>query len=172
MRMNDRWLRTAAGEKDRAVGTIWIRFRAKREAFGPRPVSAWSLIWATVPSLVIVFGDGSTETHDPGGLPASLMLWIAGPALFVNIQQRVLNAGRALAAGAVVGVSVCLMLCYLLGSEDVDVDFFGIVVGMIVFDVVYWLVSRRPGRSAVSLAGSPAAGDGHGDGDGDVGGGR
>ena len=134
----------AAERQNEPRESLWARFLGRREAAGPQPVSPGSLVLPTIISLAAVFGNGRTETHDPGGLPATLMLWIAGPALFVSIRQKVCNGGKALAAGAGAGLAACLAFAVLFGSERVSVDFAGIVLGVFVFDVVYWLVSKRP----------------------------
>lgn len=86
-------------------------------------------------SLAALFGTGGSETHDPGGLPASLMLWIAGPALFVAIRQKVRDGANALPLGAVCGVAACLLFTWLLG--------------MLVFDFFYRLLSNTPRRGRV-----------------------
>ena len=111
-----------------------------------RPVRLRALIGPTAPLFAFLFLMYRSDLRQPGGPSPVVTLLVAFPALPVFWYQKVRNGKRALLVGAIAGLVVCFALAALLGFNDDWADYIGIAAGAVVFDLVFWGITRKRGK--------------------------
>jgi Kef-type K+ transport system membrane component KefB len=113
----------------------------------PEPASFRVLLVTTVLVLPGLYSLYRSDLDQPGGPSPIVALSVMIPALPELLRRNVRNGKRALIVGLLAGLVATFILAALLGFNEDWADYVGIGFGTVVFDVVFWWVTRMPVKS-------------------------
>ena len=119
------------------------RRRTRSRGSDPQPAAFPLLIVPTGLLFTALFQFYRSDLNQQGGPSPIMTLFVAFPALPLFVLQKVRNGKQALLLGTIAGLAACFALAALLGFNKDWADYTGIAAGAVVFDLVFWQLTRK-----------------------------